>query len=99
MLSPEGEPVGMQCATSLHLSLRAELETEDEIHLFSTGLGTVALCVDVDINAPAYARLARAKGAQLLIASQYIPVYDYNACRAWAASGTPRRPPACRWST
>lgn len=84
LFSPEGEPVGIQCAVNLNRSLAGELRADHAVKLFETPLGRIALCVDADINHPDYCRRARMLGADLLICSQYIDAYDYSAARAWA---------------
>lgn len=84
LFSPEGEPVGIQCAVNLNRSYTGELRADHSVKLFETPMGRLALCVDADINRPEYARRARMLGADILVSSQYIDAYDYSAARAWA---------------
>ena len=79
MLAPDGSVLGVQRACHLNVSMRQlNLARADEITPFDTPLGKVALLVDVDINMPQTARCAALKGAEFIIASQYMPLYDLS---------------------
>ena len=78
MLAPDGSVLGVQRACHLNVSMRQlNLARADEITPFDTPLGRIALLVDVDINMPQTARSAALKGAELIISSQYMPLYDF----------------------
>ncbi len=78
MLAPDGSVLGVQRACHLNVSMRQlNLSRSDEIVPFDTPLGRIALLVDVDINMPQTARAAALNGAELLISSQYMPLYDF----------------------
>ena len=78
MLAPDGSVLGVQRACHLNVSMRQlNLARADEIVPFDTPLGRIALLVDVDINMPQAARSAALKGAQLIISSQHMPLYDF----------------------
>ncbi|KAF5048944.1 hypothetical protein DSECCO2_444830 [anaerobic digester metagenome] len=78
LLSPKGEVLGVQRATHLNLGLREyNFFRDDKIQAFDTPFGKTALLVDVDINMPQVSRAAVMDGATLLIASQFIQLYDF----------------------
>lgn len=78
MLAPDGSVLGVQRACHLNVSMRQlNLARADEIVPFDTPLGRIALLVDVDINMPQTARAAALGGAELIISSQYMPLYDF----------------------
>lgn len=78
LLSPKGEVIGVQRATHLNLGLREyNFFRDDKIQAFDTPFGKTALLVDVDINMPQVSRAAVMDGATLLIASQFIQLYDF----------------------
>ena len=97
LLSPKGDVLGVQRAAHLNLGLREHnFYRDDTINTFETPFGRVALLVDVDINMPQVARAARLGGAQLLISSQFIQLYDffedrvrYGACNAALSNRLP----------
>ena len=78
MLAPDGSVLGVQRACHLNVSMRQlNLTRADEITPFDTPLGRIALLVDVDINMPQASRAAALGGAELIISSQYMPLYDF----------------------
>lgn len=94
MLDPNGEPVLGQQAIYQNLSYRGLFKRSSELQIAETPFGKVCLLVDVDINYPQVLRLACEKGAQLVIASSYIQLFDfyedrinYSALNAAASNG------------
>lgn len=94
MLDPKGEPVLGQQAIYQNLSYRGLFKRSSELQIAETPFGKVCLLVDVDINYPQVLRLACEKGAQLVIASSYIQLFDfyedrinYSALNAAASNG------------
>ncbi len=78
LFSPQGEILGIQGATHLNLSYRDKLQQYDKVEVLQTPIGNLFLCVDVDIYYPEVLRLAKLKGAEIVISSQYIDAYDLN---------------------
>lgn len=76
LFSPKGEVLGIQGATHRNLYNQAELSQYDKIEPIQTPIGNIFLCVDVDIYHPQVLRIARMKGAQIVIASQFIDSYQ-----------------------
>lgn len=82
MFDPNGNIIGLGQATHLNMSLRQlNLRRSDEITVFDTPFGKTALLVDVDINMPQVCRAAARMGAELLISTQYMPLYDFSSER------------------
>lgn len=82
MFAPNGSLIGMGQATHLNLSLRQNnISRSDEVSVFDTPFGKTALLVDVDINMPQVCRAAVRMGAELIISTQHIPLYDFNENR------------------
>ena len=77
LISPEGEVVGVQRACHLNLDYRGVFRRDDQIEVFDTPLGKIALIVDVDANMPQVNKCAVLKGANLLIQSQFVQLYDF----------------------
>ena len=78
LFSPDGKPVGVSCATHLNLDYRAlRLRRADEIEVVDTEIGKIAMLVDVDIQMPHVVRQAALKGAEIMVASQFIQPYDF----------------------
>lgn len=78
LLSPDGKPVGVSRATHLNLDYRSlRLHRADEIEVFDTDIGKIAMLVDVDIQMPHVVRQAALKGAEIIVASQFIQPYDF----------------------
>lgn len=78
LFSPEGVPVGVQRATHLNLDYRAlRLHRDDEIQVFDTPIGKIAMLVDVDIQMPHVVRQAALSGAEIIAASQFMQPYDF----------------------
>ncbi len=78
LFSPKGEVLGIQGATHRNLYNQSEFVQYDRIEPIATPLGTVFLCVDVDIYHPQVTRIARMKGAQIIISSQFIDSYQLS---------------------
>lgn len=78
LFSPKGEIVGIQGATHLNLYSQDDLEHYDKVEVLETPIGRIFLCVDVGIYHPEVLRLARLKGAQIVIASQFIDSYQLS---------------------
>lgn len=78
LFSPKGEVLGIQGATHRNLYNQAELSQYDKIEPIQTPIGNIFLCVDVDIYHPQVLRIARMKGAQIVIASQFIDSYQLS---------------------
>ena len=78
MFAPDGELLGIGQATHLNMSLRQHnLLRSDEVSVFDTPFGKTALLVDVDINMPQVCRAAVRAGAELIISTQHMPLYDF----------------------
>lgn len=78
LFSPQGEILGIQGATHRNLYNQAQFSQYDKIETIQTPIGNIFLCVDVDIYHPQVVRVARMKGAQLIIASQFIDSYQLS---------------------
>lgn len=80
-----------QRASHLNLSYRGIFERATDLNVTKTKFGNIFLAVDVDILHPEVIRCAALAGANLIISSQFIPLYDYiparnNYLRSLAAS-------------
>lgn len=79
MFDPHGNIIGIGQACHLNMSLRElNLRRSDEVTVFDTPFGKTALLIDVDINMPQVCRAAAEKGAELIISTQYMPLYDLS---------------------
>lgn len=78
MFSPKGDVLGIQGATHLNLYNQDGFDHYNKVEVFDTPVGCVFLCVDVDIYHPEVLRLARMKGAEIVIASQFIDSYQLS---------------------
>lgn len=78
VISPEGKIVSIQAAVHLNLSYKGIFKTSDEINLVTIKGVKIALAVDADIYHPEYTMRAKQLGCQLIIASQYIDVFEYK---------------------
>ncbi len=94
MLDPKGEPVLGQQAIYQNISYRGLFKRSSNLEIADTPFGKVCLLVDVDINYPQVLRIACEKGAQLIIASSFIQLFDfyedrinYSALNAAASNG------------
>lgn len=76
LFSPQGEVLGIQGATHLNLYNQDDLTRFDRVEVLDTPIGRIFLCVDVDVYHPEVLRLARMKGAQIAVASQFIDSYQ-----------------------
>lgn len=82
MLAPNGSLMGIGQATHLNLGLRQNnISRSDEVSVFDTPFGKTALLVDVDINMPQVCRAAVRMGAELILSTEHIPLYDLNENR------------------
>lgn len=81
LFDPKGSLVGYQAALHRNLSSQNKLETDETVHVFQTPVGNLFLCVDSDIYYPEVLRLAKLKGCDLVISSQYINTYDFKPKR------------------
>ncbi|MEG1849083.1 MAG: nitrilase-related carbon-nitrogen hydrolase [Oscillospiraceae bacterium] len=77
LLGPDGVPLGVQRATHLNLDYRGRFRRADTVAPFDTPFGRVALLVDVDVNMPQVPRAAVLAGAELLLSSQFIQLFDF----------------------
>lgn len=84
LFDPNGSIVGYQGAIHRNLSSQSKLEQDPSVHVMQTPVGNLFLCVDTDIYYPEVLRLARLKGADLVISSQYINAYDFKPKRITA---------------
>ena len=78
LFSPDGEILGIQGATHRNLYSQSKLSQYDKIEPIATPIGCIFLCVDVDIYHPQVLRIARMKGAQIVVASQFIDTYQLS---------------------
>jgi len=62
-ISPEGETLQRSCFPD------TGLQAGDDVTVFNTVFGKVAMCCDADIFQPQYARLAALRGCRLLLAA------------------------------
>ncbi|MGN0663603.1 MAG: hypothetical protein ACI4L5_00860 [Negativibacillus sp.] len=76
-----GSIVGYQGAMHRNLSSQNVLEPYSTVHVMQTSIGNLFLCVDTDIYYPEVLRLAKLKGADLVISSQFIHSYDFKPKR------------------
>ncbi len=81
LFDPKGSIIGYQGALHRNLSSQDQLKQYDNVHVIRTPIGNLFLCVDVDIYYPEVLRLARLKGADLILSSQHIPAYDLQPKR------------------
>ena len=81
LFDPQGEIVGYQAALHRHMPSQNRLEQGDDINIMQTPIGNLFLCVDCDIYHPEILRLAKLKGADLIISSQYIAPNDLKPRR------------------
>ena len=88
MFAPDGSPLAAQRATHLNLDYRGRLRRDDSIEVFDTPFGKIALLVDVDINMPQVPRAAVLSGAEILIASQFVQLFDFFEEMRYAMSST-----------
>lgn len=77
LLDPDGVPLGVQRACHLNLDYRGRFTRASAVEPFKTQFGRVALLVDVDINLPQTPRAAVEAGAELLLSSQFIQLFDF----------------------
>lgn len=77
LLGPDGAPLGVQRAIYLNLTYRGVFHRWDRQTVIQTPFGGVYLAVDVDINYPQVVRSAVGAGAQLIVASQFIQLFDF----------------------
>lgn len=78
LFSPKGDILGIQGATHRNLYNQSDLAQYDRIEPIATPIGNIFLCVDVDIYHPQVVRVARMKGAQIVISSQFIDSYQLS---------------------
>ena len=81
LFDPNGSVVAYQGLLHRHLSSQNKMDTDDSVHVIQTPIGNLFLCVDTDIYYPEVLRLAKLKGADLVISSQYINAYDFKPKR------------------
>lgn len=84
LFDPKGSIVGYQGALHRNLSTQSKQEQYEQVHVMQTSVGNLFLCVDTDIYYPEVLRLAKLKGADLIISSQYIHAYDFKPKRITA---------------
>lgn len=78
LFSPKGEILGIQGALHRNLYNQADFSQYDQISPIDTPIGKIFLCVDVDIYHPQVLRVARMKGAQIIVSSQFIDSYQLS---------------------
>ena len=61
-------------------------EFGDDVEVFETRFGKVAMAVGNDALQPQYARLAALKGCQIMIAALFVEGEDYLMCGPWSAA-------------
>ena len=81
LFDPNGSVVAYQGSLHRHLSSQSKMDTDHSVHVIQTPVGNLFLCVDTDIYYPEVLRLAKLKGADLVISSQYINAYDFKPKR------------------
>lgn len=81
LIDREGNILGAQRAAHLNSLALSHFRKAENLKIFPTELGSIALCVDVDIYHPAQLRLLKLMGAQLLVSSQFFQNRDYNRGR------------------
>lgn len=81
LFDPQGQLVGYQGALYRPVGQRTKLLQADAVQVLETAVGRLFLCVDVDLYAPEALRLARLKGAQIVISSQYMEPKDLKPRR------------------
>ncbi len=81
LFDPNGSIVGYQGALHRNLTSASKQEQYENIHVMQTSVGNLFLCVDTDIYYPEVLRMAKLKGADLVISSQYIQPYDFKPKR------------------
>lgn len=90
LFDPNGAIIGYQGALHRNLSTQSKVEPASSVHVMQTAIGNLFLCVDTDIYYPELLRLAKLKGADLVVSSQYIHSYDFKPKRIttgiWSAA-------------
>ncbi len=81
LIGPDGRPILGQRAVHHNLSYRGLFRRETECSVADTPFGRVALMVDVDINYPDIIDMAKRQGAELILNSNFIQLYDYYPTR------------------
>lgn len=78
VISPEGKIISVQAAVHLNLSYKGIFKASEEVSVVDIKGVKVVLAVDADIYHPEYIMHARQLGCELIVASQYIDVYEYK---------------------
>ena len=78
LIDPEGQVIGASRAASLSMENAGQYQCYSDIRVAQTPFGQVYLSVDVDVYSPQIGRLAALKGAQLVVASQYLDPFTYS---------------------
>ena len=81
----EGEICVLQSACFL-LDDAVGLASGDDIDVFETRLGKIAMAAGYDALQPQYARLAALRGCQIMIAALFAEGEDYLMCGPWSAA-------------
>ena len=79
LFDDKGKIIGGQRAVSLNLSYRGTLSRSTDLNIVRTKFGKLFLAVDVDIYRPEILRAAALSGAEIILSSQFIPLYDYQS--------------------
>ena len=79
LFDDKGKIIGGQRAVSLNLSYRGTLSRSTDLNIVRTKFGNLFLAVDVDIYRPEILRAAALSGAEIILSSQFIPLYDYQS--------------------
>ncbi|MBC8570687.1 hypothetical protein [Zongyangia hominis] len=81
LIDREGNILGAQRAVHLNSLSLSHFRKAENLKIFPTELGAIALCVDVDIYHPFQVRMLKMMGAQLLVSAQHLQNRDYNRGR------------------
>jgi hypothetical protein len=86
LIDPQGKVVGAQKALYHHSALSFGGKKSTSLHIFPTEMGSVSLCVDVDIYRPEVTRIAASMGAQIILCNQNIRQGDYSSSMVLAGA-------------
>ena len=79
LINPEGKVLGAQKAICNGPAFKSQAKRSATLEVFHTQIGSIALCVDVDVYRPEITRIASNMGAQIIICSQSINQGDYSS--------------------
>lgn len=81
LIDDKGKVLIAQRASHLNLSYRGIFERSTDLNVVKTKFGNIFLAVDVDILHQEVLRAACLNGANIVISSQFIPLYEYISAR------------------